>query len=139
MEDRHAFDLGGRTLEVVSLPGHSPASICLLDRQARRLFSGDSIHSGTVWLHLRDSLPLGRFLNNLRRVRDLSGAFDHILPAHGDLGALPLPGHTLDDLIAGIERILGGEVVGREEHTFAGDGLRCDFGLCSVIYRPDRL
>ena len=46
---------------------------------------------------------------------------------------------TLDDMIAGIERILSGEATGRKEHTFAGDGLRCDFVTCGIVYRPDRL
>jgi hydroxyacylglutathione hydrolase len=139
MEDGQAFGLGGRTLEVIALSGHSPGSICLLDRQARLLWTGDSIHSGTVWLHLQESLHLEQFLDNLRRIQGFAGAFDRILPAHGDLSALPLPKHTLDDLIAGIERILSGEIIGREEHTFAGDGLRCDFSSCSIVYRADRL
>lgn len=139
VQDGHAFDLGGRTLEVIALPGHSPGSICLLDRQAGLLLTGDSIHSGTIWLHLQNSLPLSQFFDHLRRVQGLAGAFDHILPAHGDLSTFPLPRGSLDDLIAGIERILSGEVIGRDEHTFAGDGLRCDFELCSIIYRPDRL
>ena len=90
-------------------------------------------------MSLRNSLHLRQFQDNLRRVQGLAGTFDHILPAHGDLSAFPLPRHTLDDLIAGIERILEGEIVGRQEHTFAGDGLRCDFGSCGIIYRPDRL
>lgn len=135
----HLFDLGGRTLEVIALPGHSPGSVCLLDRQARLLLTGDSIHSGATWLHLEESLPLEGFLDNLRRVQAHAGAFDGILPAHGDLSTFPLPAGVLDDLIAGIEGILSGERVGREEHTFAGDGLRCDFGSCGILYRPDRL
>ena len=66
--------------------------------------------------------------------------FDRILPAHiPNLDDLPLPKHTLDDLIAGIGRILSGQIAGYAEHTFAGDGLRCDFGTCGILYRPDRL
>jgi hypothetical protein len=45
----------------------------------------------------------------------------------------------LDDLIDGIGRILAGELVGQEEKTFVGDGLRCDFGSCGIVYRPGRL
>jgi glyoxylase-like metal-dependent hydrolase (beta-lactamase superfamily II) len=140
VENGHIFDLGGRSLEVVSIPGHSPGSICLLDRQTRSLFSGDSIHSGTVWLHLKHSLPLGQFRTNLERVRAFGAEFDHFFPAHiPDLDDLPLPKHTLDDLIAGIEQILDGQITGYPEQTFAGDGLRCDFDSCSIIYNPERL
>jgi hydroxyacylglutathione hydrolase len=139
IQDGHLFDLGGRALQVVSVPGHSPGSICLLDRQARVLFTGDSVLPGAVWLHLGESLPLRQFHENLQRLQALGNEFDYILPAHADLEALPLPKAILDDLMAGIERILTGALVGREEKTFAGDGLRCDFGSCGIVYRPDRL
>lgn len=139
VEDGHIFDLGGRTLEVIALPGHTPGSICLLDRQARALFVGDSIHDGVIWLHLEESLPLGEFCRGLRRLQGWADAFDYILPGHTDLDALPLPKEALPDLIAGIEQVLSGQRVGRPEHTFAGDGLRCDFALSSLLYHPDRL
>jgi len=126
-------------LEVVSVPGHTPGSICLLDRQARILFTGDSVLPGTVWLHLDESLPLRRFHENLQRLQTFADAFDTILPGHADLQALPLSKGMLGDLVAGIERILAGELVGRKERTFVGDGLRCDFGSCGIVYRPDRL
>jgi hydroxyacylglutathione hydrolase len=135
----HVFDLGDRALQVISVPGHTPGSICLLDRQARLLFTGDSALPGVVWLHLDESLPLRQFYENLQRLQGFAGAFDHILPGHADLQALPLSKDLLDDLVIGIGRILTGELVGREEKTFAGDGLRCDFDSCGIVYRPDRL
>jgi hydroxyacylglutathione hydrolase len=139
IQDGHVFDLGGRALQVISVPGHTLGSICLLDRQARLLFTGDSVLPGTVWLHLEESLPLCQFHENLQRLQGFADAFDYILPGHADLQTLPLPKAMLDDLVAGIGRILAGELVGRQEKTFAGDGLRCDFDLCGIVYRPDRL
>jgi hypothetical protein len=88
---------------------------------------------------LDESLPLSRFHESLRRLQGLADAFDTVLPGHADLQELPLSKALLDDLIDGIGRILTGELVGREEETFVGDGLRCDFGSCSIVYRPDRL
>lgn len=139
VQDGHVFDLGGRALQVISVPGHTSGSICLLDRQAGYLFAGDTLLPGTIWLHLDESLPLRQFHGNLRRLQNLADEFDYILPAHADLQALPLPKDILDDLVAGIERILTGELVGQEEKTFAGDGLRCDFCSCGILYRPDRI
>jgi hydroxyacylglutathione hydrolase len=139
IQDGYVFDLGGRALEVISVPGHTPGSICLLDRQARLLFTGDSVLPGTVWLHLDESLPLRQYHENLRRLQTFSDEFDHVLPGHADLQKLPISKDILDDLVVGIGCILTGELVGREEKTFAGDGLRCDFGSCGIVYRPDRL
>ena len=39
------FDLGGLQLEVVSLAGHTPGSIGLLDRKDRILFTGDGVNT----------------------------------------------------------------------------------------------
>ena len=138
-QDRHIFDLGNRTLEVIAVPGHTPGSICLLDRQARFLFVGDTIVPGAVWLHLDESLPLRQFHQNLQRLQGFTDEFDHILSAHGDVHALPLPKSMLDELIRGIELILSGKLVGQQEETFAGNGLRCDFESCGIVYRPDRM
>ena len=139
LHDSQSFDLGGRTLQVIALPGHSSGSICLLDRATNLLFTGDSVLAGTIWLHLDESLPLQTFLEHLRQVQMQKDAFDGLLPSHGDLSRLPLPTTTLDDLVAGIQRILQNEIAGSEEHTFAGDGLRCDFETCGIVYRADRM
>ena len=136
IRDGHIFDLGDRKLRAISVPGHTPGSLCLLDWEARFLLTGDSILAGPIWLHLDESTPLREFLTSLRRLQSFGGEFDHMLPAHGEL---PLSRQTLSDLIAGVERILDGKIVGTEEKTFAGDGLRCDFGSCGLVYRPDRL
>jgi len=58
-------------------------------------------------------------------------------PGNADLHALPLPKGNIEELIAGIEQILDGKIVGREEKTFVGDGLRCDFGSTGTVYRPE--
>ena len=139
LQHGHIFDLGNRSLEVISVPGHTPGSICLLDRGSRFLFTGDSVLSGPIWLHLDESLPLPKFHRNLQRLQGFADEFDYIFPAHGDLKKLPLSKSILNELVTGIESIVAGELVGQEEKTFAGDGLRCDFVSCGIVYRPDRL
>jgi hydroxyacylglutathione hydrolase len=134
----HVFDLGGRRIDVISVPGHTPGSIALLDSEMGTLFAGDSVHSGATWLHLDESTSLSVFRASLRRLQALE-TFDAILPAHGKLAALPLSRRVLEDLADGVDGILDGTLVGRDEKTFAGDGLRCDFGSCGIVYRADRI
>ena len=45
IEGGHVFDLGGRTVEVISTPGHTPGHMCYYDRERRYLYSGNLIHS----------------------------------------------------------------------------------------------
>lgn len=44
LADGDRIDLGDRVLDVLHLPGHSPGSIALLERDTGRLFSGDVIY-----------------------------------------------------------------------------------------------
>jgi len=43
VKDGHVFEFGQESLEVVHAPGHSPGSMCLVDRKGRNIFSGDTI------------------------------------------------------------------------------------------------
>jgi hydroxyacylglutathione hydrolase len=138
IKDGYVFDLGNRRLQTINIPGHTPGSICLLDSENRLLFTGDTIQNPT-WLHLEESLPLNVFQKNLNRLQSRMDEFNYFLPGHADLQTLPLPKKNIDELIAGIKQILKGKLVGREEKTFAGNGLRCDFGSTSIVYRSDRL
>jgi glyoxylase-like metal-dependent hydrolase (beta-lactamase superfamily II) len=49
------IDLCDRVFEVLHLPGHSPGSIGLWERQTGTLFSGDAIYDGPLLDELRDS------------------------------------------------------------------------------------
>ncbi|MGD0545207.1 MAG: MBL fold metallo-hydrolase, partial [Candidatus Acidiferrales bacterium] len=40
IHDGDTVDLGGRILEIISTPGHTPDEICLLDRKNGLLFTG---------------------------------------------------------------------------------------------------
>jgi glyoxylase-like metal-dependent hydrolase (beta-lactamase superfamily II) len=76
------IDLGGIELEVYEVPGHTPGSICLLDRADRILFSGDSIIE-QPWMQLEESLPMTEFLQSLEGLQSIRSAYDFILTGHG--------------------------------------------------------
>jgi hydroxyacylglutathione hydrolase len=46
------IDLGGRALQVLSTPGHTPSSVALFDATNRRLFIGDFIYPTTLYAFL---------------------------------------------------------------------------------------
>ena len=43
------IDLGGRRLQVLSTPGHTPSSVSLYDAAGKRLFTGDYIYPTTIY------------------------------------------------------------------------------------------
>ena len=130
----YTFDLGGRRLEVVPLPGHTPGSIGLLDRANRLLFSGDAVHSGQIWLQMPESSPLADFRAMLLGLAPLRAGFDWLLWGHSQD---PAPAALIDDLIAGVEDLLAGRKTGQPHAWYGGEGLLADFGSCSLLYKPE--
>lgn len=45
------FDLGGRILDVLSIPGHHGASIALYDRRTGLLLTGDTVYPGRLYVN----------------------------------------------------------------------------------------
>lgn len=73
------FDLGGVTLRVVEIPGHTAGSIGLYCPEKRLFFSGDGMNSGT-WMFLPESTSLSVYLDSLKKAWSLD--FDYLLTGH---------------------------------------------------------
>ncbi|MDE6972053.1 MAG: MBL fold metallo-hydrolase [Lachnospiraceae bacterium] len=81
--DEKVFHLGGRDVEVIPTPGHSPGSVCFLDRKARMLFSGDTVCEWGILLHFeKESCPPETYLESIERLKGLEEAYDTIWPGH---------------------------------------------------------
>lgn len=73
------FDLGGKTLEVIHLPGHTPGSIGLLYREERALYVGDAVND-FLWLFLPEATKLSVYRDTLETVKALD--FDWMILSH---------------------------------------------------------
>lgn len=71
MEDGQVFDLGGRQLEVVLMPGHTPGSVVILEREQGDCYSGDAFGSGEVWLQCVPMSPIDTFYRSCCRMEKL--------------------------------------------------------------------
>ncbi len=134
VEDGYVFDLGGRKLEVIAQPGHTPGEIVLLDAAHRLLFTGDN-DNVLVWLFLPTCRPLEVYLESLRKLKGRDGEFDTILPGHGT----PLPKGFLAEQIACVESILDGSCKDEPYQSFAGNGRLCRKGSAAVAFDPGNL
>ena len=73
------FDLGGVTLEVVHLPGHTAGSIGLWCPERELLYVGDAMNC-FVWLFLPESQSLDTYIRSLRKAEALP--FTHMVQSH---------------------------------------------------------
>jgi len=101
LKDGDLIELGDRRLEVIHCPGHSPDSICLLDREARLLWTGDSFYTGAIFLHLPGS-DIDLFMNSYEKLIALFGLYDKLMPSHNE----PLIDKTiLKEALRGVREI----------------------------------
>ena len=136
IKEGDVFELGKRNLKVIAIPGHTPGSICLLDGENELLFSGDFIQTAPVLMHLDTSLPLSTYFDSLVHVCSFEEAYDKILPGHGET---TIDKAILNELIDGVSEILEGNLSGKPEQTFFGEGLVCEFNETSIIYNENHL
>ena len=100
------IDIGGRSLEVVLIPGHTPGSIGLLDRKNRTIATGDTISAGPVFM-FDEVRSIHAYMASMHKLIGLFNAFDTIFPAHGQC---PVPKETVNRALAAAEKLLAGKL-----------------------------
>lgn len=75
------IDIGGRKLEILFTPGHAPDSICLIDRENRLLFTGDSFYLAPLYTHIEGS-SFSDYAKTARRLAGLADEIDSAVTSH---------------------------------------------------------
>ncbi|MCL2226371.1 MAG: MBL fold metallo-hydrolase [Oscillospiraceae bacterium] len=105
------IDLGGRSLEVVLIPGHTPGSIVLLDRQNRFIVSGDSISGGSPVFMFGGERSFHAYFASMEKLLKMLGSFDEIYPAHGPC---PIEPASIERSLTAARKLVAGELTAME-------------------------
>ena len=126
------LDPGGRPLEVIHLPGHTPGSIALLDRKNRVLISGDPIQDGRIFMFGRfRNMP--DYIRSLEHLRAWDGQFDEIWPSHASFPVFP---DLIEKLHDGAQAVLDGSAAGRPGEVFGNRIREFDLGFAAFLCDP---
>ncbi|MDR0917598.1 MAG: MBL fold metallo-hydrolase [Oscillospiraceae bacterium] len=106
LRDGDVFNLGGRRLEVILIPGHTPGSIALLDSENRVLISGDSVCLGPIFM-FGEWRSLEAFKYSMDKLSARAGEFDTIYTSHGEF---PATVEQLGKQIVAADKLLRGEL-----------------------------
>lgn len=125
------IDLGGRPLEIIDNPGHTPGSIAILDVNNRFLIGGDAIQDDKIFM-FGPFRNIARYVESLEHILEYKDRFDVIYPSHG---TFPVEPGIIEKLICGAREIMDGtskgvkmEIFGNEVilHQFPYAGFLCD-------------
>jgi len=113
------IDLGGRVLEVISTPGHTPDSIALWDARNALLFTGDMYYPGPIYLY-RPETDLDAYETSIGKMAALGAKL--LLPAHNLPVANPA---DLPRVLAAMKQVRSGKIKPakegpRSEYKFEG-------------------
>ena len=106
LHDQDKIDLGGRTVEVLSTPGHTPDAVSLLDRAQGLLFTGDTYYPAPIWIY-RPETNLDQYVASVKRLAALAPQIKLVLGQHNVPFAQP---SVLPRLVVAIESVRAGKV-----------------------------
>ena len=121
VHDGENIDLGGRQLEVLFTPGHTPDSLCLLDRSRKELFTGDTFYPDEIWLWWPET-DLHAYQESIQRIAALAPSLVVLRGAHSAPEADPA---LLAKVAAALPRARSGTMAykrekGRRRYEFSG-------------------
>lgn len=75
------IDIGGRKIQVMHTPGHSPGHMCFYEKERAYLFAGDLVYMGTLFAYYPSTDPAA-YWNSTKQVAQLP--VERVFPAHHD-------------------------------------------------------
>lgn len=127
--DKDVLDLGERPLEIIHMPGHTPGSIAVLDVKYRRLFSGDPIQDGMIFM-FGIQREMRAYRHSLKRLEGYRERFDEIYPSHG---TCPVSPDMIGKLYDASGDILDGKIPGEEGERFGQKIMVYDVGIARFL------
>lgn len=114
------IDIGDYHFEVLLIPGHTPGSICLLDRKRKIMIGGDTIQVGPIFMFGpgRNFYALKSSMNKLQTMLE---DIEWIYGCHNDL---KVSSNTINLLAEAADNMIAGLVIGEPEARFEGKVMR---------------
>jgi hydroxyacylglutathione hydrolase len=141
IKEGYVFDLGGKKLEVIEVPGHTVGSICLLDAQDKLLITGDTANPNLL-MNL-SNVSMDAFKKNMEHLLKWKDQYNLSLAGHGG----PFPVSYITDTIACAQEIIDGKVDTAQPAAGGaaagrggmGGGATHTYGNIRITYNPNNI
>ena len=135
LKEEDKIDLGGRVLEVIATPGHSPDSICLLDRANKIFWTGDSFYPAPIYVY-SPTTSLDQFIESFAKMVKYMPYYEWVMPSHNEPR---IEKHLIKECYEAAKSIKAGTAGKYTEGVAAGIKVhRYDYGRFSLIVKAER-
>ena len=86
LKDNDVINIGGRSIQIIHTPGHSPGHMCFWEKERGYLFTGDLVYKDTLFAYYPSTDPYS-YLKSLERISTLP--VKQLFPAHHSLDIQP--------------------------------------------------
>lgn len=126
------IDIGDRKLKIITVPGHTPDAIALLDKTNGYIWAGDTFYEGPIYLFAKGT-DLAAYEKSISILADMAPQLKKVFPAHNN----PVcPPERLTELKDNFSKMKTGKM----KHTDAGDNkLLFEFPHFSFLIAEDQL
>ena len=130
--DGDILDLGDRPLRILTIPGHTPGSIAVLDEKHRRIFTGDPVQDGHIFM-FGVQREMHAYRHSLLKLQRYAAQFDEIYPSHG---TCPVQPPIIMELYRAAGEILDGQVAGERTEMFGNPITAYHAGPATFLCEP---
>ena len=117
----NCINLGSYSFEVILVPGHTPGSIVLMEKNRRFLIGGDSMQSGPIYM-FGNGRNFEAYLSSMKKLQSRIPEFDTIYSSHGELVLKPEIIFRLHDVA---EQIMEKKLQGTPETLWDNFTMNC--------------
>lgn len=136
MKEGDSFDLGGRVLEVIETPGHSPGHVAFLDRKNRLLFSGDTVNDSIIIFNKEEGNEeeIREYNQSLKKLWQYEEDYNELLVGHEEP---VMDKQIIQDYIELSDGVLNGTLKGNYEEIGFRKGEVVRQGDAELWYKCD--
>ncbi|MBE0634053.1 MBL fold metallo-hydrolase [Candidatus Bathyarchaeota archaeon] len=135
LKDGDKIDLGGIVLDVIFTPGHSPDSICLLDRENKIFWTGDSFYPAPIYVY-SPTTNLDQFIESFAKMVKYMPQYEWVMPSHNEP---KIEKHLIKECYEAAKKIKAGTAGEYTEGVASGIKVhRYDYGRFSLVVRAER-
>lgn len=147
LKEAMKFDLGGFTVQVFGMKGHTAGSMCVLFPEERKMLFGDACNPSTFLFDV-EAESVEAYRQELLSFKKHENLYDTVWFSHGP--GMDVSKEILGKMIEVCEAVLQGTDEKADFHFFMGgdykaayhmlpNRLREDGGLANLIYNPQKI